>query len=493
MKQLYLHIGLGKTGSSALQSWLSLNAELIAQQGIDYADIVPEVKFGESLSGNGIALHHACVDQDLDRVEELLTTTYFFTPGNTVAIVSCELLQGLSLSKIEAIKDICNRNAIEVTIVAYVRSVYEWLYSTYVQFVKRASHTHSFGAKDEDLDFAAFHDNLLRYFEVFGERMNVLNYDAAKKDIYSSFANVTGISTNSLQSLKMRVNRSLSFKEVEILRRTNALHNGAFSTQISNFVISESPDMRSPVYYDAALVERVREGSDVAVQWINNQFALQPPLVSDNFSQASSVAAAAPGKADYDQILEWARAFDPDEAQQRDFVNFLKNFAVMIVKFAGDEVLPLIERACTIQSVVDQRDIAEEEEQPVVARVPLLPRFLMSYFHDVNSTEIHSEGSSFVDRFHAWLDLIAPCAVGSTINPLEDKHVLHGAVREEMGDRPPMSGYSVIEAEDIDTVIALAEKCPLLAIGGVLEVSHVIQLHQGYATKLLESEGGAAG
>ena len=184
MKQLYLHIGLGKTGSSALQSWLSLNADLIAQQGIDYADIVPEVKFGESLSGNGIALHHACVDQDLDRVEELLTTTYFFTPGNTVAIVSCELLQGLSLSKIEAIKDICNRNAIEVTIVAYVRSVYEWLYSTYVQFVKRASHTHSFGAKDEDLEFAAFHDNLQRNLEVFGERMNVLNYDAAKKDIY---------------------------------------------------------------------------------------------------------------------------------------------------------------------------------------------------------------------------------------------------------------------------------------------------------------------
>ena len=72
MKQLYLHIGLGKTGSSALQSWLSLNAQLIARQGIDYADIVPEVKFGESLSGNGIELHHACVEKNFERVEELL-------------------------------------------------------------------------------------------------------------------------------------------------------------------------------------------------------------------------------------------------------------------------------------------------------------------------------------------------------------------------------------------------------------------------------------
>ena len=492
MKQLYLHIGLGKTGSSALQSWLSLNAELIARQGIDYADIVPEVKFGESLSGNGTALHHACVDQDFDRVEELLTSTYFFTPGNTVAIVSCELLQGLSLSKIETIKDICNRNAIEVTIVAYVRSVYEWLYSTYVQFVKRASHTHSFGAKSEDLDFAAFHDSLVRYFEVFGERVNVLNYDSAKKDIYSSFARVTGIATDALKPLNMRVNRSLSFKEVEVLRRINALHNGAFSTQISNFVISQAPDIRSPVYYDAALVERVREDSEVAVQWINNQFALQPPLVADNFSQAPSAAVAVPGKADYEQILEWTRAVEPGEAQQQDFVDFLKGFAVVIVKYAAGEVLPLIERACTMQSAVDQRDI-EEDEPPIIARVPLLPRFLVSYFHDANSAEIHSEGSSFVDRFHVWLDLIAPCAVGNTINPLEDKRVLDGALRKQAGDRPPMSGYSIIEAEDIETVIALAEKCPLLAIGGVLEVSHVIQLHQGYATKRVESEGGAAG
>ena len=61
MKTLYLHIGLGKTGSSALQSWLSLNAELLSKQGIDYADTVPEVKYGESLSGNGSALHDACV------------------------------------------------------------------------------------------------------------------------------------------------------------------------------------------------------------------------------------------------------------------------------------------------------------------------------------------------------------------------------------------------------------------------------------------------
>jgi len=250
--------------------------------------------------------------------------------------------------------------------------------------------------------------------------------------------------------------------------------------------------MRSSVFYDSALVERVREDSKVAVQWINTQFALQFPLLADNFSGSPSVASAVPRKADYEQILEWTRAFEPEEAQQQDFVDFLKGFAVLIVNYADDEVLPLIERASTIQSELDQRDVVEEEPS-IRARVPLLPRFLMSYFHDVNSAEIHSEGSSFADRFNIWMDLIAPCAVGNTINPLEDKRVLPGTLRKQTGDKPPMSGYSVIEAENIDTVVALAEKCPLLTIGGVVEVSHVIQLHQGYATEFVEPEGGEAG
>ena len=127
MKTLYLHIGLGKTGTSALQSWLSLNAERLSAQGIDYADTVPEVKYGESLSGNGSALHNACVSQDFDTAEALLTATYFFRPENSVAIVSCELLQGIKSSSINEIKKICDRNAIEVKVIAYVRSAYLYI------------------------------------------------------------------------------------------------------------------------------------------------------------------------------------------------------------------------------------------------------------------------------------------------------------------------------------------------------------------------------
>jgi hypothetical protein len=39
-----------------------------------------------------------------------------------------------------------------------------------------------------------------------------------------------------------------------------------------------------------------------------------------------------------------------------------------------------------------------------------------------------------------------------------------------------MTGYTLVEVEDMDEVLALAGKCPLLEVGGVLEVSRAVNL-----------------
>lgn len=475
MKKLYLHIGLGKTGSSALQSWLSLNAERLARQGIDYADTVPEVKFGESLSGNGTPLHRACVAQAFDEVESLLRSTYFFRPGNTVAIISCELLQGLKPATIEALKSVCDRNGIAVTVVAYTRSVYEALYSTYVQFVKRGACTHRFGEDPADLGVDRSVDYLQRYAEVFGNDMVVLNYDQAKDDIYASFAAVTGIERKGLKELGLKVNRSLSFEEVETLRRINALHEGAFSTPISNFVIAQSPSLSTPVFYDEALVRQVRETAAAGVDWINRRFELDPPLQTDRYTGSPSTRPDAPAFDAYRPVLRWAEAFAPAPAQRAQFARFLREFSALVVEFSGEDALALLRRANAVQKeVVEQEPEAAADDEPGVA--PVSPRYLVSYFLDRRSPAVTAEGSTFAARFHDWLGLMDARALGSTINPLEDTRVLGapGAAARE----PPMSGYSVIQADGIEEVVALAERCPLLDVGGVVEVSRIVMLYQ---------------
>ncbi|MBK6741067.1 MAG: hypothetical protein IPG64_26060 [Haliea sp.] len=61
---------------------------------------------------------------------------YFLPESNHTAIISSEILQGINPVFIQQISDICE-NDIEVTIIAYARSIYEKAYSAYLQEVKR--------------------------------------------------------------------------------------------------------------------------------------------------------------------------------------------------------------------------------------------------------------------------------------------------------------------------------------------------------------------
>ena len=476
MKKLYLHIGLGKTGSSALQSWLSLNAEALAQQGIDYADTVPEIKYGESLSGNGKLLYEACISQDFVEVEKLITSTYFFRPENTVAIISCELFQGIRPTTVLRIREICENNGIEIRVIAYVRSAYEALYSTYIQFVKRSSYTHSFGEINSDTSLSTVVDYLKRYLDVYGENMILLNYDEAKKDICASFSAATGINTRGLKKLKQKVNRSLSLQEIELLRRVNALHQGAFSTRISDFVIGLSPGIKTPVYYEEALVQQVRTDTEEDVRWINETFNLTPPLVSDYYTGQRSATAKPLGRASYRPILKWALEYTPGEKQQRDFASFLKEFAATMIEFSDDDALALMRRAHSVQKEVEARADEHEEEEPEEYEPPK-PRYMITYLQSYTLPE-GEEASRFYSILDSWTKSIAEYAVGSTISHLENIQLLNDQNSDSADSQTLASGFSILEMDDMDKVLSFANECPLLDIGGSLEVSRIVQLPQ---------------
>ena len=477
MKKLYLHIGLGKTGSSALQSWLSLNAEALAKQGIDYADTVPEIKYGESLSGNGKLLHEACISLDFVEVEKLITSTYFFSPENKVAIISCELFQGIRPTTVLKIREICESNGIEIRVIAYVRSAYEVLYSTYIQFVKRSSYTHSFGEKDSDTSLSTLVDYLKRYREVYGENLILLNYDEAKKDICASFSAATGINSRGLKKLKQKVNRSLSLQETELLRRVNGLHDGAFSTQISDFVIGLSPDIKTPVYYEEALVQKVRRDTEKDVFWINETFNLTPPLATDYYTGQTSATAKPLDRASYQPVLNWALEYTPSDKQLDDFASFLKEFAACLIEFSDDDALALMRRAQAVQKEIAQRVEEPEDPEEVEVCEPLKPRFLITYLQTYTLPE-GEEAEQFYATLFSWTNSIAEYAQGSTINHLENTQQLNSSSLGSAHSQALASGFSILEMDDMDTALAFANACPLLEVGGSLEVSRIVQLPQ---------------
>ena len=61
-----------------------------------------------------------------------------------------------------------------------------------------------------------------------------------------------------------------------------------------------------------------------------------------------------------------------------------------------------------------------------------------------------------------------PVGMSSTINP-------DGSVTDN-GGANPASGYSLVEAPDLDDAIAKARGCPILASGGSIELAEAIDM-----------------
>ncbi len=485
MKKLFLHIGLGKTGSSALQSWLSLNSDALSRQGVDYADLVPHAKTGEVSSGNGFDLQRALVNQDFDEVERLLTTTYFYNPRNNVALISCELFQGIRAPFVQKIYDICAKCDIEVTIIVYIRSVYEQQYSTYLQGIKRSSIAHKFGDKSSDIAFHRSVEYLRRYVRVFGDKVLAINYDVAKKDIYGSLADIIGVNTKGLKKLEKKVNRSLTLEEAEVLRRMNRLHGGVFATNISDYIIKLSPNIETPIVYDRELLERVRDATEEDLLWVNDQFNIATPVASDNFDGRSGAESLTLTRASYEPVVQWAMEFEPGATLRWDFASFLEQLADFMEEISVEDATALRGRLRRVE-VAMQKDAksqpqgqsAEESSQKpktgATSKVRI-PSHIITYFYD--SRRLAEEGESDVNtKFDAWLSTLQKHAVGNAINDVGNTTLVRAGDVAKASGKPAMSGYTLVEIEDTDAVLSLAERCPLLEVGGVLEVSRAINL-----------------
>ena len=247
-------------------------------------------------------------------------------------------------------RDICQRNDIDITIIVFVRSIYEQCYSNYLQRVKRSGATHAFGEEESDIAFSNTAEKLRRYLDVFGPQLTVLNYDEEKHDICGAFSRITGINPKNTETIKQRVNRSLTQEETDVLRRLNGFHKGKFSTHLSDYVIRQSPNKETHVFYDESMVKTLREKYDEDVQWVNCQFALNPPLVSDFYSGTSDEPATKLDRSSYKPALEWALKHEPITRESHlELVNFLREFAYFFHQFSAPDAAALIKRAQALE------------------------------------------------------------------------------------------------------------------------------------------------
>jgi hypothetical protein len=104
-----------------------------------------------------------------------------------------------------------------------------------------------------------------------------------------------------------------------------------------------------------------------------------------------------------------------------------------------------------------------------------MAKYLFVY-HGGKNPESEAEVAEVLDSWGAWFGSMGtavvdggnPVGMSSTVN--ED-----GSVTDNGGSNPA-TGYSLIEAPDLDDALAKARGCPILTSGGTVELAEAIDM-----------------
>lgn len=146
MKELWIHAGMPKNGSSALQSFFAKNIENLKYEGIDYPSFVDltSAKNNEITSGNGINIaktllnkQHLAYSSDAhgEVFDKLLN--YILNSRYKKILISSEYFFPIFLPSLKEFVEKLRINKIIVKYIYYVRRQDQFLISNYMQQVKR--------------------------------------------------------------------------------------------------------------------------------------------------------------------------------------------------------------------------------------------------------------------------------------------------------------------------------------------------------------------
>ncbi len=103
-----------------------------------------------------------------------------------------------------------------------------------------------------------------------------------------------------------------------------------------------------------------------------------------------------------------------------------------------------------------------------------MPQYLITYLGG-DQPATPEEGKQHFAKYMDWLNTLGDLVV-SPMNPLKNTHTIGPDGSVAAGGSTSMSGYTIIQADDMDAALTMTKACPFLEINGTLEVSELIQM-----------------
>ena len=103
-----------------------------------------------------------------------------------------------------------------------------------------------------------------------------------------------------------------------------------------------------------------------------------------------------------------------------------------------------------------------------------MPQYVIVYLGG-DQPSSPEEGKQRMAKYREWLSSLGDSAV-SPANPFKNTSTVNSDGTVTTGSTTSMSGYTIIEADSMETALEIAKACPFLDIGGSLEVSELGQM-----------------
>lgn len=275
---LILHIGLTKTGSSALQTFLAMNRALLQEYGFFYPESNADVRAmsGMKTSGNIILKNESWDKPLLKLAEESKFENLVFSNENLCSQLFKHKEKLLSLA-----------SRFTLCVVVFVREPIEHAISSYSQAVKEHGEIRPIDAWLEKYRFLDGVDESIEFLNSRNIKFKLIKYQ--RSDLIRRFSeyllghnvdNFIDKSNNHYGS----VNRSLTRFENDLIRNLNIELDKSTVREIIDFLSLKTPDTKPEKEYieDEVLQEFIDKHKD-KVSFINqyldakNQLTLEKP------------------------------------------------------------------------------------------------------------------------------------------------------------------------------------------------------------------------
>ncbi|MDO6691919.1 hypothetical protein Q4574_01425 [Aliiglaciecola sp. 3_MG-2023] len=231
--KVFIHIGPPKTGTSAIQKWLSNNTIFLKEKGIFYPQ--HETDNNGVSSGNVLNIFERTVDKKLvlspQKVDRVVTDCE--SSGCKILLLSSEFFF-FQITELLSVFP-------EAKFIAYIRFPLDVIESSYNQSVKRHSEVKALGIAEEP---QAYH---LRQLELmlgkFTQESFLIRFYSKnifyKGDIVCDFLSIFGIEVEP-ESKQIVVNPSYTFESLEVKRWLNQFLIPEYQDRVDGFLQSLS-------------------------------------------------------------------------------------------------------------------------------------------------------------------------------------------------------------------------------------------------------------